>query len=115
MTKKNIAIALALLFATSSVFACSSSSSSGYSCPTVGEKSCPNDTPATQADVTLCNKCLSQNIAVAQCANLPEKTSCNSAGMSEAAPTLDQATVQKCETQANAAVQCLVANAGDGC
>ena len=75
------------LFVLGAATACSSddssSSSSGFSCPAVGEKNCPNDTPATQASVDSCNKCKAELTALASCAGTSSKPACGADGKSQ--------------------------------
>jgi hypothetical protein len=98
--------------ATISVAACSSSSSgggsSGYSCPAVGTKACPNDTPITMDLYNACQKCISQGQALVACDPNANKTNCDSMGMSQYKPPAS------CMSQYNAVVTCALGG-GSSC
>ena len=67
--------------------ACSSEDSGGtttessYTCPAVGTKECPNDTPVDQKAHDGCNKCQAELAAVKKCAG---PTKCGPDGKKEA-------------------------------
>ena len=80
------------------------SSSSGFSCPAVGSKACPNDEATTQAAVDLCKKCETELKAVASCTGTSSAT-CGADGKSQAA-TSDNT---KCKTENDNAAKCFLA------
>jgi hypothetical protein len=93
--------------------ACSSSSSGSgaISCPTVGEKDCPNSTPITQDLVDACNKCLSTYQAYGQCAEAqgePQYASCDANGDPvDVSQDVQNNVAKNCGSQQTAFTNCL--------
>lgn len=114
MKKKTLVTACLMVvgtFVLSAATACSddssSSGSSAFSCPAVGDKNCPNDTATTQADVDACNKCKADLQALASCLGYA-KAKCAADGTSEDAPK------DKCQSEQGKVVQCYLGGAGGG-
>ena len=104
-----------------SAAACSSSSSSAASaitCPTLGEKYCPNSEATSQSLVDGCNKCLSSYQAYGQCAEAqgaPAKPVCDSNGDPVAVSgDTESRLLQNCDSQEATFSNCLQGSTGDG-
>lgn len=69
----------------------------GFRCPEVGDKTCPNDNGATQADVTACAACETELRALAACTG---PTKCGADGKSETP------SATKCKTENDAVIAC---------
>jgi hypothetical protein len=78
------------------------SSSSGFSCPAVGSKACPNDEAVTQASYDACKKCESQSRAYATCSGASTTPKCGADGKTEAV----KADTSKCQNELAEVVKC---------
>jgi hypothetical protein len=121
MTRSQLAVCLSSLVAIGGAFACGNSGNGGdtgsggssFSCGTAGQKLCPNDEPETQAAVDLCNRCYSQEAAVAQCLGAAATPTCGADGTTEY-PSTDLATTDKCASVLQPYYACLGLTAADG-
>lgn len=85
------------------------SSSSAFSCPTVGSKNCPNDTAATQADVDACKKCETEYKAYATCLGT-SKPACGADGKSQT----QKVDTSKCQTELQKVITCVSGGSAGG-
>lgn len=84
------------------------SSSSGFSCPAVGSKACPNDEAVTQQSYDACKKCESQSAAYVKCSGTSSTPKCGADGKSES----QQADTSKCQAELGEVVKCALGGAG---
>lgn len=84
------------------------SSSSGFSCPAVGSKACPNDEAVTQASYDACKKCESQLKAYGTCSGASTTPKCGADGKSES----QQADQSKCQSEQAEVLKCVLGGAG---
>jgi hypothetical protein len=84
------------------------SSSSGYSCPAVGSKACPNDEAVTQASYDACKKCETQSKAYITCSGASTTPKCGADGKSES----QQVDQSKCQNELAEVVKCALGGAG---
>lgn len=80
------------------------SSSSGFSCPAVGSKACPNDEAVTQASYDACKKCESQLKALGTCSGASSTPKCGADGKSESQTTDNS----KCQNEQAEVLKCVL-------
>jgi hypothetical protein len=78
------------------------SSSSASTCPAVGSKACPNDTPVSQTSYDACKKCETEGAAYAKCQGISSTPTCGADGKSEA----QKIDLTKCKTELEAYGKC---------
>ncbi len=122
MQVRNLIVGLGSFVFIGALIACSSSSdsSSGSSgavtCPKVGDKACPNDPPATQAVVDLCNKCSGQASTFAKCQGTSGSSgsaTCDASGKSSSTGASSSAQVkQECNQAFSDYFNCILGGSG---